>query len=211
MKFLTGWLASSQEYFHGLGWLGVLAFAAVMAGAGIASSPLSPFAVTAGIVFGFWRGFVAVQVGTMISAALNFVISRHLAREFVQRRLATHPKFLAIDAAVGREGWKIVALLRFVPFPFGLMNYAFGLTAIPFWPYLITTSATILLGNSFFVWAGTTAQASLQAATGTGHARHPMELAMMVLGVLAALAALTYVTKIARQAIAQRDESLAAE
>lgn len=208
MKLLVAWLESSQAYFHQLGWIGVFAFAATMALAGVAAVPLSPFAITAGLVFGFGRGLLAVQLGTMASAAVNYLIARYFARSLVQRRLATHPKFRAIDAAVGREGWKIVALIRFVPLPFGMMNYAFGLTAIRFWPYLIATSFPIVLGNVLFVWAGTTAQAGLAAVTGAGRPRHPLEIAMMGLGVLAAFAATTFVTKIARQAVSQRDETL---
>ncbi|MEQ1861561.1 MAG: VTT domain-containing protein [Chthoniobacteraceae bacterium] len=209
MKLLTDWLASSQDYFQNLGWIGVVAFAAMMALAGMAAVPMSPFAITAALCFGFGRGFVAVQLGTMLSAAVNFLVSRHLARARVQKRLAANGKFRAIDAAVGREGWKIVALIRFVPLPFGMVNYAFGLTAVRFWPYILATAVPILLPNAFFVWLGTTAQIGLEVATGTGRQRHPLEIGMMGLGVLAALAVLTYVTKIARRAIAQRDETLA--
>jgi uncharacterized membrane protein YdjX (TVP38/TMEM64 family) len=211
MKLLTSWLASSQDFFHSLGPLGFLVFAAAMAVCGLASVPLSPFAITAGLLFGFGEGFVTVQLGTTLSAAVNFLISRHVARGFVQQKLATHPKFVAIDSAVGREGWKIVALLRFVPMPFGLVNYAFGLTAVPFFSYLLASFFPIILGNVFFVWMGTTAQAGLEAATGAGRQRHPLEIAMMGLGVLAAFTAMVVVTRIARQAVAQRDETLAAE
>ena len=186
----------------------MLAFALTMAVAGLASIPLSPFAITAGLIFGFGRGLLTVQLGTLLCAALNFLISRHVARDFVQRKLATHPKFRAIDAAVGREGWKIVALMRFVPMPFGLMNYAFGLTCIPFWPYVIATAFPIVLNNVIFVWSGTAAKEGLAAASGATDAAHPIKIAMMVLGILAAFAAMTYVTKIARQAVAQRDETL---
>lgn len=208
MKFLIAWLVSSQDYFRHLGALGMLAYVGAIAAAGFVGLPLSPFAVSAGLIFGFGRGMLVVQIGTTLSAALNFLVSRHLARGFVQRRVADHPKFRAIDNAVGREGWKIVAMLRFVPLPFSLVNYFLGLTAIAFLPYVIATTTPILLSNSFLVWLGTTAQAGLEAATGAGRPRHPLEIAMMVLGVLAALAALTFVTKIARQAIAQRDETL---
>jgi len=210
MKLLTGWLFSSQEFFHNLGWLGMLAYAGAMGLAGLASVPLSPFAITAGLVFGFGKGLLTVQAGTVLSAALNFLVSRHVARGFVQRKLAGHPKFRAIDIAVGREGWKIVALMRFVPMPFGLMNYLFGLTAIPFWPYLVATAFPIILGNVLFVWSGATAaEAGLAAASGQAQAAHPLKIAMMVLGILAAFAATTYVARIARKAVAQRDETLA--
>lgn len=211
MKQLTEWLASSQEFFHGLGAFGIFAYALTMTLAGLASLPLSPLAITGGLVFGFGKGFLTVQLGTALSAAVNFLVSRHLARGYVQAKLAGHAKFKAIDSAVGREGWKIVAILRFVPMPFGLVNYAFGLTAVRFWPYLVATFFPIILGNAFFVWMGTTAEAGISAATGVGRQRHPLEFGMMGLGVLAAFTAMVVVTRIARQAVAQRDETLLAK
>ena len=211
MKALTAWLAASQDYFQHLGPLGLVAFAGCMILAGLASLPLSPFGITAGIIFGFGPGFLAVQLGTTISAAVNFVVSRYLLRGFVQRKLAGHAKFRAIDAAVGREGWKIVALMRFVPMPFGLVNYLFGLTAVPLVPYILATAFPIVLSNLFFVWVGTTANAGIEAMNGVGRQRHPLEFVMMGVGVLAAFGAMAFVTRVARQAIAKTDESLAAK
>jgi len=211
MRAITVWLTSSQEFFQHLGWLGVLAYAVCMAIAGLFSSPLSPFAITAGMFFGFGRGFIAVQLGTMLSSAVNFLVARYIARDFVYRRLAAFPKFQAIDAAVGREGWKIVALIRFIPMPFGLANYAFGLTAVRFWPYVFATAFPIIIGNCFFVWVGVTTQAGIAATTGAGHQRHPMEWVMMGLAGVATLVAMVFVTRVAKKAVAQRDQSLVAE
>jgi len=46
---------------------------------------------------------------------------------------------------VARHGWKIVAISRLVPvFSFSLLNYAFGLTRISFWPYLAATFVCML-------------------------------------------------------------------
>src|SRR5690349_16838403 len=119
MKALTDWLASSEHYFDQLGWLGVLAFAGVMLLAGMASAPVSPFTIAAGAMFGLGRGLVATCIGTALSSTVNFLISRYVARGVVQRRLARDERFTLIDEAIGREGWKIIALLRFVPMPFG--------------------------------------------------------------------------------------------
>lgn len=211
MKLLTEWLTSSQDFFRDLGPLGIVAYAAVMVIAGATLVPLSPFAIAAGLIFGFGKGLLAVQLGTITSAAVNFLISRHVARGLIQRKLETFPKFQAIDAAVGKEGGKVVALLRFVPVPFAIVNYAFGLTSVRFWPYVVATFFPIILNNAFFVWLGSTAQAGLEVVTGAGRPRHPLEYAMMGLGGLAALTAMVVVTRIARQAIAQRDQSLVAE
>jgi uncharacterized membrane protein YdjX (TVP38/TMEM64 family) len=62
MRFINDWLASSEQFFQQLGWMGVLLFAAAMAVAAIGMAPLSIFAIAAGIIFGGWRGFIAVEL-----------------------------------------------------------------------------------------------------------------------------------------------------
>jgi uncharacterized membrane protein YdjX (TVP38/TMEM64 family) len=168
------------------------------------SVPVAPFAIGAGVIFGFWRGILAVEVATGIGAAVNFLISRYVARGFVQRRLAKDERFRLIDEAIGREGWKIIALLRFMPMPFGFANYLYGLTAIRFWPYLLATIFAIIPSNLFLTWLGATAQVTLAAATGSARPRHPMEYVFLVVGLCAGFVALSYVTKVARLALARR-------
>jgi uncharacterized membrane protein YdjX (TVP38/TMEM64 family) len=203
MRLLTDWLASSEQFFQQLGWMGVLLYALVMALVALGMAPLSIFAIAAGMIFGGWRGFVAVELGTVLSAAINFLLARYVARAPIQRRMEKNQKFRAIDAAIGREGWKLVALLRFVPMPFGLMNYLLGLTAIRFWPYLGASVGSIWVGNSVFAYLGATAHAGLAAVTGQGRPQHPMETVLMIVGLVAAFSAMLYVTKVARAAVAR--------
>jgi hypothetical protein len=60
-----------------------------------------------------------------------------------------------MDGQVAEHGWRIVMLTRLVPiFPFNLQNYAYGITRIGFWPYLITSSICILPGSAAFTFAG---------------------------------------------------------
>ena len=111
--------------------------------------------------------------------------------------------FRSIDGAVGREGWKIIALLRLCPIPFGLANYAYGLTAIGFWPYFLATFFAIIPANCFFVWLGTSAHHGLAAATGAEHARHPGEYAFLAVGLIAFFLVLRHITKLAKAAVAK--------
>jgi uncharacterized membrane protein YdjX (TVP38/TMEM64 family) len=55
-----------------------------------------------------------------------------------------YPRFHAMDHAIAQEGWKIVSLLRMCPVPFGITNYLYGLTAIPFWHYMAATMIGML-------------------------------------------------------------------
>lgn len=202
MSSFLDWLHSSQDYFVQRGWLGVLMFAGVVVIAQMFIAPMSPVAIGAGFGFGFGRGWIAITLGTAVGAAVNFLISRYVARGPVARRLEKNEKFRLIDAAIGREGWKIVFLLRFVPMPFGLANYAYGLTAIPFWSYLLASVVAIVPANTFLVYLGHTAHAGLAVASGAEHPRHPGEYVLLGVGVIAAFFALRHISKVARAAVA---------
>lgn len=205
MSALTSWLTNSQDYFQQLGWLGVFLYAGVIGLLGVVCAPLSPTAVAGGMMFGFARGFVAITIGTGLAAVLNFLISRYLLRGPIARRLDKNEKFRLIDAAIGREGWKVVGLLRFVPMPFGVANYAYGLTAIPLLPYTLATVVAIIPANVFLTWVGVTAKEGVAVATGAGHAKNPVEYVFLGVGLVAFFLALRQITKIARTALAKRD------
>ena len=59
----------------------------------------------------------------------------------------------SLDDKVARHGWKIVAVSRLIPvFSFSLLNYAFGLTRISFWPYLAATFVCMLPSTIAFIY-----------------------------------------------------------
>lgn len=206
LAWLVDRLTASQQFFEQLGWLGVMLYAGIIVLVQVFLTPLSPIAVAGGFIFGLGRGFTAITLGTAIGAAVNFAISRYVARGFVASRLERHEKFRLIDAAIGREGWIVIALLRFCPIPFGLANFCYGLTAIRFWPYMLATVFAIIPGNFFFAWLGATAHAGLRAALGEGRPRHPFEYVLMGLGLVASFTALAYITRLARAAIAKEGQ-----
>jgi len=199
MAYLMQWQGTLQSY----GLLGLLAFGVALAVLQMALIPLSIFAIAGGAIFGFQKAFIAVTIGTNLGAILNFLISRYVARGWVSRYLAHHEKFRLIDSAIGREGGKIIALLRLCPLPFGLTNYCYGLTAVRFWPYVIATFFAIIPGNMLFPWLGASAQEGLAALSGTGRPRHPAEYALLGVGIVAAFCALRYIAGVAKAAVAK--------
>ena len=197
-EYITHLLAQSQATFQHLGFWGVLLFGAGIVVINAAILPLSPVALASGAIFGFWGGLLAITLGTNIGGAVNFLIARYVARDTIARRLGHNERFRLIDAAVGREGWKIIVLLRLCPLPYGLSSYCYGLTAIRFWPYFFATFITIIPANCLFVWFGTTTR----AFAGEGaHAHHPGEKALMVIGLIAGFCALSYITRLAKAAV----------
>jgi uncharacterized membrane protein YdjX (TVP38/TMEM64 family) len=106
--------------------------------------PGLPITIVGGILFGPLWGVVYTITGATAGACLAFLISRYVARDWIQSRL-TGPRWRQLDKNVEKIGWKIVAFTRLVPlFPFNLLNYAFGLTPISFLPYAVTTFICML-------------------------------------------------------------------
>jgi uncharacterized membrane protein YdjX (TVP38/TMEM64 family) len=158
----------------------------------------------AGAVFGLAKGAVTVSVAATLGATAAFLVGRYLARDAVARRLAAHPRFAAIDAAVAREGWKIVLLTRLSPaFPFNLLNYAFGLTRVPLRQYVWASWIGMLPGTVMYVYVGSLAGDLATLGQGA-RARTGAEWALYGVGFLATVAVTVYVTRIARGALDRR-------
>ncbi len=128
---------------------------------------------------------------------------RYLARDWVARKIAGNARFRAIDEAVAQEGAKIVLLTRLSPvFPFALLNYAYGLTRIPFRSYCLASWVGMFPGTVLYVYLGALAGDLATLASGKRE-RTPTEWAFFAVG-LAATAVLTvFITRIARKALAK--------
>ena len=103
-------------------------------------------------LFGPYRGFVYVWIGAMAGASAAFLIGRTLGRDFAASLIGTRLK--RYDDAIRRNGFATVLYLRLVYFPFTLMNFGMGLTAVRFRDYFFGTGLGILVGTfilTFFV------------------------------------------------------------
>jgi uncharacterized membrane protein YdjX (TVP38/TMEM64 family) len=78
-----------------------------------------------------------------MAASVAFLIARYFARERIRKLVEGNKKFLAIDKAIGENGFRVVTLLRLSPLlPFSLGNYLYGLTSVKFVPYVLGRSAS---------------------------------------------------------------------
>jgi uncharacterized membrane protein YdjX (TVP38/TMEM64 family) len=186
---------------HGL--IGLLFFAVVLAVSSLFFFPASPVIIATAAVFGFQLGVLGAVTGIGLGATLGFFLSRSFLRKDVAERLRRHPKFRAIDLAIEEEGWKVVALLRLCPIPFGLANYFYGLTAIRFQPYLWTTILGSLPSVLLFCHLGSAGKAGLEALATGNFQKGTGEIALLVLSVLATLIALFFLPRFARRAVAK--------
>jgi uncharacterized membrane protein YdjX (TVP38/TMEM64 family) len=114
--------------------------------------PGLPITLAGGVLFGPIWGVVYTAFGSTFGAGLVFLVARYLARDWVAGKLAGS-RLMTLDEKVARHGWKIVAFTRLVPvFSFSLLNYAFGLTRVSFWPYLAATFVCMLPSTIAFVY-----------------------------------------------------------
>jgi uncharacterized membrane protein YdjX (TVP38/TMEM64 family) len=135
--------------------------------AGLLLVPGSVLTIGAGVLFGLLWGTVVVSVASTVTAALAFLVSRHLARARVERMAARNDKFQAIDHAIREKGWKVVALLRLSPLmPFNVSNYLYGLTAIDFGHYVLASWAGMLPATVLYVYLGVAGHAVTRAHHG---------------------------------------------
>lgn len=106
--------------------------------------PGLPITILGGILFGPFWGVVYAITGATSGACASFLVARYAARDLIKQRLVS-PRWKKLDEGVSRHGWKIVAFTRLIPaFPFNLLNYAFGLTAIPFLHYAVVSFICML-------------------------------------------------------------------
>src|SRR5712675_234537 len=72
--------------------------------------PGGVLAIGSGLFFGLWWGFFLNVLGNVGGAAVSFFLSRKLGRGWVAKKFLRHRKWVALDEAIARDGWKIIFL-----------------------------------------------------------------------------------------------------
>ena len=197
---LAAWLETFNQRVVGLGVAGMILFALLYAAATVLMVPGSLLTLAAGASFGLLPGFVAVLFGATLGAAGAFLVSRHLARKRVERWIQRKTSFVAVDKAVAREGWKIVFLTRLSPvFPFNFQNYAYGLTSVSFWHYVLASWIGMIPGTFLYLYLGTLGRSGLEVASGGGVETY--RLVLKAVGLLVILAVTILITRTAKRAL----------
>ena len=195
------------DWFRSLGPGGTAAFVGAYVLACVLFLPASPLTLGAGALFGVPLGFALVSLASTLAASVSFLLGRFVARDWIARKAAGNAKFGAIDSAIGREGWKIVVLLRLSPLiPFSLLNYGLGVTRVKFRDYLLASWLGMMPGTLLYVWLGALAGDAAKLAGGQ-HRRTPLEWTLYGVGLLATVAVTVQVTRLARRALSERLKS----
>jgi uncharacterized membrane protein YdjX (TVP38/TMEM64 family) len=196
---IRDWIAALVQWVEQFGAWGLLAFIGIYAAAAVLFIPGSLLTIAAGLVFGLWLGTLAASAGATLGAACAFLIGRYFARATIEEKTRTNERFRAIDDAIGRQGWKIIGLLRLSPLiPFSASNYFYGITKVSFWPYVLVSWIGMLPGTVLYVYLGAAGKAGLD---GSSTGRSPLEWSFLGLGLVATIVVTIVITRIARRAL----------
>jgi uncharacterized membrane protein YdjX (TVP38/TMEM64 family) len=186
---IGGWLMAPMSLIFGLlrlrAWIdgagpwGPVVYVLIYALAVVLLVPGSLLALSAGLAYGPWGLPLALSAATA-GAALSFVIGRYMASGWLRALASRRLLLRAVERAVIEGGWRFVGLVRLSPLlPFGLLNYYFGVTRIPFRQFLPGTFLGIIPGTSVNVLL-----ASAGYAYTLGGMRHPLKLALLGVGIV---------------------------
>lgn len=143
------------ELTDSMGPLGIAYFGVAYCIAEILAIPAIPLTASAGYLFGPVKGTAIVLLSASIAAGVSFTIGRTLLRDYVEGVLVDYPKFAKLDRAIGREGFKLMLLLRLSPiFPFALSNYLYGASSINFSAFFGGTLLGFAPGTMAYVYTG---------------------------------------------------------
>lgn len=120
--------------------------------------PSTPLNLSGGAIFGAVWGTLWTSIAAVIAAIVAFAFTRTVGREVMARKLAG--RWEAIDAEMRQGGLFYMFAIRLLPIiPYGLVNFAAGLTSIRFRDYLVGTILGTVPGILPFVMMGSGLQA----------------------------------------------------
>jgi len=147
-------LCDALLWVQARGVVGVIAYVVIYNLATVLFVPGALLTLAGGAIYGLGWGSLYALLAATLGATSAFAIGRYLARGPICRRLRQHSQFQALDRAVARSGVKIVLLTRLSPLlPFNLLNYAYGVTSVSFFDYLLG-SLGMVPGTVMYVYLG---------------------------------------------------------
>ena len=182
-------------------WGGVL-YPLLFAGCNVLLLPGGVLAIGAGLFFGLWWGWALNVLGSTLGAAAAILIARRFGRRWVEARLPGNGKWKALDAAVARQGWKIIFLSQVHPlFPTSLLNYLYGITRVPFWTCVLWIAVAQAPGMFLYAYLGRMAQTGLRVWRGGG-SLSSLDCALWCAGLVLAVAVIAALARLALRLLA---------
>jgi uncharacterized membrane protein YdjX (TVP38/TMEM64 family) len=135
------------------GWKGMAVYSAVYVLCLAVGMPNLPFQLAAGAIYGIWRAYVMMYISVNLGALAAFAVARYLGRRSVEQLAGQ--KLTDLNRAIERKGNRYLLVLRLIPLvPFNAVNFASGLSRMPFSLYAAATAIGTLPLTLVHVVAG---------------------------------------------------------
>jgi uncharacterized membrane protein YdjX (TVP38/TMEM64 family) len=199
---LAHWLLGLVEWARAAGPAGAAVYGLAYVLATVLFLPGSVLTLGAGFAYGLLGGMAVVVPASITGALLAFLLGRTVLRERIARRMEGNARFLAIDQAIGEQGFRVVLLLRLSPvFPFNLLNYALGLTRVRLRDYLLASVLGMFPGTLLYVYLGSLVTSATELLSGRRPSAGLAGEVLFGVGLLATVAVTVLVTRAARRAL----------
>lgn len=192
-------LPRAEHWIENLGvWAPVIFIAAVLVLEPV-FFPNTLFGMTAGAVFGLWKGYLIYFGAVYVANLIVYTIGRRALRAPVLRALDVRPSIRNAVATAEKEGTSLVFWIRLLPINPAIFSYAFGAVQVPFRSVAIGTLG-MFPHMLFDVYLGTVAVHVTKMADG-GHSNWEIKSAGLLLGLVAVAVLIHRITRIARAQI----------
>lgn len=180
--------AGIERWVEAAGIAGPIVFMLIYAIATVLFLPGSVLTLAGGALFGPILGTFLNLTGATLGATIAFLVSRHLASDWVEQK--TGGRLKQLKEGVEGEGWRFVMFVRLVPlFPFNLLNYALGLTRIKLSHYVIASYLFMLPGGFAYTYLGYAGREAVAGGEGL------IQKALLALSLLAVVAFIPRIIK----------------
>ncbi len=202
---IRDWFMEIEGYVQSLGAIGPVVVVLAYVLCTVLFIPGSAITIGSGTLFGLSTGFIVVVLGANLGALGSFLLARSFLREKVTSWASASPKFRSLDQAIGKQGFKMVLLTRLSPvFPFVLLNYLLGLTAVRTPSYVLANLLGMLPATFLFVYIGAAARDALAGPVDAS--ANIYQTIFKYVGLAATVAVVVLVTRVARKALREAEQ-----
>ena len=117
------------------------------------STPLN--LVAAHLCGSVWRGALFFDLGCTFGSVINFFLGRFCCRRWAKRKIQSSKILSALELALQKRSVRLLLLIRLSPiFPYAIVGYAMGVSAIGLFLFTWTTFVGSLPGCLLYAWMG---------------------------------------------------------
>jgi uncharacterized membrane protein YdjX (TVP38/TMEM64 family) len=136
-----GHIHELSAYLRSFGWAAPLVFIFAVAGLVAVGVPRLLLCPIGGMAFGFWKGLLFAQFGTMLGFYVTFLFVRWSGRDIILRKWPRLSRYTGVSR---RKGIVTVLLIRQLPITGFYVNLLLGLMPLSHGDFLLGTMVGIL-------------------------------------------------------------------